>query len=248
MERVVKKTLIYTLEATERQYSQVAQNDKTTFTIDINIPICWTVHPSTWKFYNLSESDLMVYFEETPAFATWQAMVILTLGTSREIMPSNTVLKSSYQTLKLFTFISRRPVFKDFVKQFYQIPPDNTSKLYLYSNTHKPYLPCIQVTPDTWATVKTYLCSNAHEFTQVIECNQFFTLEGKHYAVMEIFGNQRILITRAIPETCHIRPKLKSIILQRPRVILPNKQIYVLTCESAFLMQEPSVSDSGYIR
>lgn len=239
MERQIHKTLFYTVSENKRIYTdkRTANDTRTVFTIRIDIQICWTMHPTTWQRFGLTFYDLMVWFEETPSFATWQAMVLLTLGSEDEITPSNTVLKSPHQTLKMFTFISRRPIFTQFIKRFHTFPKQNKSNLYLQSLVHKPYLPLVKLPAPQWSSLGRLLCTFTH-YTRAITCPGLFTFAGKEYCVLQRFDSELYLLSRVAPCEHEITPQLQSLVLKQPRIkVAHDSQRKLYVAYESFLAQ-----------
>lgn len=209
----------------------------TTVTVEVDMRLVWTMCPSTWKRLGLTAQDVLIYFEETPSFAVWQAILLCHFPDSVIDFDLNTVIRTT-DALRSMTCISKRAIFRKNMMERQPLPT-KTNRLCLDLNTHIPYLPGYYVSGQNFDRWREWVAGDVH-YEHCTEVRGTVEFRGCVYVPLALESSSRLCLGRVVPEAEYLTypGAAMSIAAAAPRVrVGQDGGVFCILPESLFMLR-----------
>ena len=195
--------------------------------------------PITWQRYGYTLEDVHNTYDKIDASYVW-AISLLLLASSYEPEAAGAGVRSTFQSLFTFLFISRKTVFDVFVSsQTAYISKSNQSILCHVRDDHKPLLPLVPVTSELFQRCKARVPIRAPSFCWVPHYSELVHFSDITLVPVEYDPvNSLVYMVRVVKKTVYdeipVKPKVCIVTLPVSALIGPAKEEYILMEEACF--------------
>lgn len=207
--------------------------------------------PSTWKRYNLSQSDIRKILDKIDSGAIWQLSLILMFGNNIDDSKNRgsgvTGAKSTFQSLFSFLFASRKAILSTFYYKFiidYSNPGAQVSCLCTDREDHIPYLPKIFISNVEFRKLQLMVPQRLPSFIWCARFSSCFTFKDIEMVPIEYDEKNkcltltRILTIDVLNEWKSHNIIKKNCVITTPVQIFIQDKLHILSDESCFAFCE----------
>ncbi len=249
---VLHTHICYTLQRGKRQYTDdmttAVQDADTYFEFEAWLYPPLLLLPVTWARYGYTMEDVQTTYDKIDASYVW-AIALLMLASTYEPESSTAGVRSTFQSVFTFLFISRKTVFDVFITaQQQHIAPGPGGILCRERDDHKPLLPKVSVTPQLFEECRVTVPNRAPSFcwapiySQVVPFKDILLVPVEYDRT-----NQLVYMVRVIPKSQYdeipVLPKPCVVTMPVIALIGETQQEYVLLEEACFFTTQLATSD-----
>jgi len=240
---VLHTHVFYNLQRGKRQYteelSSAMQDADTYFEFEAWLYPPLLLLPVTWARYGYNMEDVQTTYDKIDASYVW-AIALLMLASTYEPESSTAGVRSTFQSVFTFLFISRKTVFDVFITaQQQHIAAGEGGILCHERDDHKPLLPKVSVTPELFEACRATVPPRAPSFcwapiySQVVPFKDIWLVPVEYDRI-----HQLVYMVRVIPKAKYdeipVLPKPCVVTLPVIALVGETQQEYVLLEEACF--------------
>lgn len=244
---VIHSHVFYTLQRGKRVYSpcEPSASEKSAdawfeFEADLYPPLM--LMPQTWKRYNYTVEDVHNTYDKLDASYVWQLALMLLCGLY-EPEAASAGVRSTFQSLFTFLFISRKAVFDVFIEnQTASISKRVGSSLCYERPDHKPLLPRVTVSAELFGTCCSMVPPVRPSFRRLTRYDHWVPFKDILMVPVEFDAtHQLVYMVRVVPQCVYdsmpCKPRL--CVVTMPVLVVTHSQPderYVLLDEACFFV------------
>jgi len=240
---ILHTRIFYTLQRGKRTYFQdIPENVKKTdsyFEFEAHLFPPLMLLPITWKRYGYTLEDVHSTYDKIDASYVW-AISLLLLASVYEPESSSAGVRSTFQSMFAFLFISRKTVFDVFINsQTEFISKSKQSILCSERPDHKPLLPKSNVTRELFDYCKNVVpvrspsfCWAPH-YVKLIPFKDILLVPVEYDSTHNLVYMVRV-VKKSVYDSMEIHPKLCVVTMPVTAFVGEEKTEYVLLEEACF--------------
>lgn len=195
--------------------------------------------PITWQRYGYTHEDVNLTYDKIDASFVW-AISLLLLASVYEPESSSAGVRSTFQSLFTFLFISRKTVFDIFISsQSASISTSTNSILCTERDDHKPLLPKVYVPRTTFDLCKATVPVRAPSFCwtphyrELVPFKDIFLVPVEYDSAHNLVYMVRV-VPKAVFDQIETKPKVCVVTMPVIAVVGEAKTEYILLEEACF--------------
>ena len=244
---ILHTRVFYTLQRGKRNYSEnvtdTMKRSDSYFEFEAYLYPPLMLLPITWARYGYTMDDVHTTYDKIDASYVW-AISLLLLASTYEPESSSAGVRSTFQSLFTFLFISRKTIFDVFISSQNDFISKSTKSILCHERTdHKPLLPKVAVTaelfneckqaipkrPPSFCWTPFYAATIPFQDIQVIPV-EYDQINGLVYMVR--------VVEKSVYDAIEVKPKLCVVTLPVVVLIGDEQKEYVLLEEACFFYVE----------
>lgn len=240
---VIHTKIFYTLQRGKRVYTDTIDESlktaDTVFEFEAHLYPPLLLLPITWQRYGYTYDDVNKTYDKIDASFVW-AISLLLLASVYEPESSSAGVRSTFQSLFTFLFISRKTVFDVFINsQSDYISKSGKSILCVERDDHKPLLPKVYVSQEQYDTCKAAVPVRAPSFCWYPHYQELIQFKDIYLVPVEYdILNQLVYMVRVVDKRVYdaiqVKPKECVVTLPVIATVGPDKVQYILLEEACF--------------
>lgn len=240
---VIHTKIYYSLQRGKRVYSdnitEPLKAADTVFEFEAHLYPPLLLLPITWQRYGYTYDDVNKTYDKIDASFVW-AISLLLLASVYEPESSSAGVRSTFQSLFTFLFISRKTVFDVFISsQSDYISKSNKSILCVERDDHKPLLPKVHVSRAQYENCKAAVpvrppsfCWYPH-YNELIQFKDIYLVPVEYDAVNQLVYMVRV-VDKRVYDAIEVKPKLCVVTMPLIATVGPNKIEHIMLEEACF--------------
>jgi hypothetical protein len=238
---VIHTKSYYTLQRGKRVFSDSLESmrSRTYFEFEAYLYPPLMLLPLTWQRYGYTREDVNTTYEKIDASYVW-AISLLSMCASHEPESAGAGVRSTFQSLFTFLFISRKNVFDVFINAHDTYISQSPQSILCYERSdHKPILPRVVVELPVFEKCRARVPVRAPSFCWVPHYRELVQFKDITMVPVEYDPiNQLVYMVRVVRQDVYdqipVKPKLCIVTMPVLVVVGPDQAPYIMLEEACF--------------